>query len=270
LPHDITQAVEQDAIADTLVTPLHSTFEAQHEGADYGYPDASEQEQFAEAPEDSESEQAELTEAVTPEEQGQFMAAQEAFESQPEAQQFEQCSEALSERYAQVHAELDPETCQAWAGKLFADNGYAGLERQVDTVALATVAETASANFEETLRYHPGASAFKEAAGKYFDLAPEQRQSREGQQLYAEAVRAAVPLSSRTMALAVLNDLGTVLNFPNLARSGNPQLLVAQLVMDVAEDAGWFSQQQQQQSRGRFQTNNDLFTEEVLSDFRTL
>jgi hypothetical protein len=279
MPGDITNWLEESAVEDTLVAPLHSTYDdTQDSGSDYRRADGaegvdySEQEQAAEESQDGE--EPKPAEDVTPEEQEAFIQAQEAFESMPEAQQFEQCRELLSQRYEQVQADLDPQTCQEWAQKIVAEHGFPGLESNFDAVALATVAESASSNFEETLQFHPAAPAWKEAAGQYFELTPEQRQSPEGQQLYGAAVRACMPLSNRTMCLAVLNDIGTVLNFPNLARSGNPQLLVAQLVMDVAEDAGWASQPQRQSGQGTrrsgFQTNRDIFDDETLDHFRRL
>jgi hypothetical protein len=270
---DILDVHEQDAIADTLVAPLHSTYEGQDTGTEYSHADGEnidygqeEQEQSADEAQELNPEQG--TDEPTEEQQTEWMQHNEAFDSMPEAQQFEQCSQSLAERYAQVQADLDPQVCQEWAQKIVAEHGFAGLESNFDATALATVAESASSNFEETLSFHPAAPAWREAAGQYFELTPEQRQSAEGQKLYASAVRAAMPLSNRTMCLAVLNDLGVVLNSPNLARSGNPQLLVAQLVMDVAEDAGWASQLQSRNgaSRSIFQTNNDLFDDETMEE----
>src|SRR5205823_9258272 len=133
----------------------------------------------------------------------------------------------LSTQYAEAQAQLDPQVCNQWAQKLVAEHGFPGLEQNFDATALASVAEVASNNFEQTRSLHPAAPAFREAAGRYVALTPERRESTEGQRLYSAAVRSAVPLSSRTMAQAVLCDLGTVLGHPNLARSGNPQLLVA-------------------------------------------
>jgi hypothetical protein len=266
---DILDAVEQDAIADTLVAPLHPVYEqsdsADHAEADQ-FPEASQD--ALEQPEESAQQQDDEAAEVTPEQQEAFLEAQDAFESMPEAQQFEHCCQFLNEQYADAQAQLDPQTCNQWAEKLVADYGFPGLEKNFDATALATVAEVASNNFEQTLSLHPAAPAFREAAGKYFALPPEQRQSAHGQRLYSAAVRSAMPLSSRTMALAVLSDLGTVLRAPGLARTANPQMLVAQLVMDIAEDAGWIGQGRQQtgQYDSPFETNADLFDNEAMEE----
>jgi len=276
---DITEAIEQEAIADTLVAPLQSISEAQEapeSGIDDGLENALDQpsDELGETQDDQPK--ADELQPLSEQEQAALMESQEAFEALPEAEQFQQCTESLSQKYAEVQASLDPETCQQWAAKLAADSGFPGLEGRFDPVALATVAETATSGFEETLRYHPAAPAFREAVGEYYSLSPEQRQTPEGAQLYDAAVRAAMPLNSRTMALAVLNDLGVVLNQPNLPYSGNPLALVAQLEVELAEDAGWLGASQPTReehavgrpgsSRSIFKTNVDLFDDQAMEE----
>ena len=117
MPSDISQAIEMDQIAETLVAPLHSSYDdTQDSGSDYRHADDGtdwqEQPQSAE-----ESQEPEVADAPTEEQQAEWMQHNEAFDSLPEAQQFEQCSQLLSERYEQVQADLDPQTCQEWAQK---------------------------------------------------------------------------------------------------------------------------------------------------------
>jgi hypothetical protein len=275
---DILEAAEQSAIASTLLSPREQAAEYADQHPEFAHlqHDYAEADQFAESPQDAleqpeegaQQEGDDLAAEVTPEHQEAFLQAQEAFESLPETEQFEQCTEFLSTQYAEAQAQLDPQTCNEWAEKLVAEHGFPGLEKAFDATALATVAEVASNNFEQTLSLHPAAPAFREAAGKYFALPPEQRESTEGQRLYSAAVRSAIPLSSRAMAQAVLSDLGTVLRAPGLARTANPQMLVAQLVMDIAEDAGWVGQGRQQAAQydSPFATNADLFDAEAMEE----
>src|SRR5438094_10382443 len=108
---DITEAIEQDAIADTLVAPLHSAYE-QSDSADYAEADqgAEEPQNALEQPEEgAQQEGDDLAAEVTPEHQEAFLQAQEAFESLPETEQFEQCTEFLSTQYAEAQAQLDPQ-----------------------------------------------------------------------------------------------------------------------------------------------------------------
>jgi hypothetical protein len=279
LPSDIKDAIFQDQVASSLLGDQVDESQSEEVSSDAvtlnvdsGDGEYSESELQTESEDGAENEiPEESLEAPTPEEQEAWIGENQAFEALPERQQFEQCSDLLSQQYAQVQAELDPETAQAWVEKLVADTGFGGLEHNFDAVAVATVAEAASSNFETTLRYHPDAPAFQEAAGRYYELSPDQRQSAEGQRRYAAAVQAAMPLNSRTMSLAVLNDLGVGLRFPDLVNSGNPVALISQLVVDMAEDAGWLTQQPDRQSRqgaGRspFQTNQDLFDAESMEE----
>ena len=276
----IEDTLEQEAIADTLVQPLQSISEPQEapeRGINDGFENALDQpsDEIQEIP-DNDAESDEL-QPLSEDEQAARLESQEAFEALPEAEQFQQCTELLSQKYAEVQASLDPETCRAWAAKLAADSGFPGLEGRFDPVVVATVAEVATSNFEETLRYHPAAPAFRDAVSEYYALSPEQRNTREGQQLYDAAVRAAMPLNSRTMALAVLNDLGVAFNQPNLPYSGNPVALVSRLVVELAEDAGWLGASQPNReehaalvrlssSRSPFKTNSDLFDDQAMEE----
>lgn len=281
----IEDSIEQDQIASTLLSPAEQQAEYVERNPEFAH--LSEQSELAESRIDDGLEnamdqpsgelqetegaqpQADELQPLSEEERAARIEGEEAFEALPEAQQFQQCTDALSQKYAEVQANLDPETCQAWAAKLVADSGFPGAEGKFDAVALATVAETATSNFEETLRYHPAAPAFREAVSEYYALSPQQRQTPQGQQLYDVAVRAAMPLNSRTMALAVLNDLGVVLKQPNLPYSGNPLALVAQIEVELAEDAGWLNQHEQvapARHNSPFQTNSDLFDSEAMEE----
>jgi hypothetical protein len=173
MPSDINDALFQDAVATSLLgdqaidesqgEEVSSDVEALN--IDRGEYTESELETESEVGTENETPEESL-EPPSPEQQEAWIAENQAFEALPEGQQFEQCSDLLSQQYAQIQADLDPETCQAWVQKLVADTGFAGLENNFDAMAVAIVAEAASSNFEATLRYHPDAPAFQNAAAR--------------------------------------------------------------------------------------------------------
>src|SRR3954447_26029702 len=108
---DITEALEQDAIAETLVAPLHSTYESEDTGTEYRYADGQEgvdygqqeQEQPAEADGQEIGEQdGEIAEA-TPEQREAFVQELQEWQALTPAAQSTMADQHLQEAYGEAY-----------------------------------------------------------------------------------------------------------------------------------------------------------------------
>src|SRR6266542_846098 len=166
MPSDITQAIEQDAIADTLVAPLQSSYDTQDSGSDYRHADGAEgvdygqeQEQTDDEAQDLSAEPGEILEA-TPEQREAYQQEIQQWQSLPQEQQAHLADQYLEQGYADAYASISPQEAENFTNRVGEQWGNPNLSAVVDPVTFATFADTWSQNVEATIALYPDGPAF--------------------------------------------------------------------------------------------------------------
>jgi hypothetical protein len=258
---DILDVHEQDAIADTLVAPLHSTYESQddtsyahadgEDGVDFGQ----EQEPVEDSQELNPEQDGELPQA-TPEDRAAYQHEMQQWAALPQDQQATRADEYLTQGYTSAYESISPKEAENFTNTVGEQWGNPNLSAIVDPLTFASFADTWSDNVERTISMHPNGPAFLQAL------------SNDPQQ----ALELAAGMCDPVMVGRFFSHFQNLVGNPALFQGRDPLQFAAECILDVAKLQGWGRQQQAapQRSRQKFQTNRDIFSDDVLDRFRTL
>jgi hypothetical protein len=269
---DITEAIEQDAIAETLVAPLQPTYEQQHEGADYRYGDGEEGVDFAQEQLSEEDQQLEAQEQdsdldegeldATPQEREEYVQGMHSWGAMPAEQQAAAADQYLDSAYAEAHSDISPREAQTFTKNFCDDVGQPQLAQMVDPVGFATYVHVWDQNLERTVALHPAGPEFLKALG---DTQHPER-----------AYQAVSKLCDPTMAKLLLDHFAMVVGSRDVIRGVDPMQFAAGWALELARQHGWGQQSAAQSQRGRaggrlpWATNRDLFDEDAMANYRRL
>jgi hypothetical protein len=251
---DILEVHEQDAIADTLVAPLHPQYEPAQDGIDDGAEhalDESSDEVQEVAPEQSED----ALEA-TPEQREQYAQEMNAWQQMPDQEKAQLADDYLETHYEAAYGNITPAEAATFTDAIGENWGIQNLSSQIDPVPFAVFAETWSDHAQRTVALHPEGQQFLEAVAND----PER------------AVHIALNMCDAVMAQRFFEHFQNLLG-PKLFQGRSPMQLAAECMVDLARLQGWGVTQQhaEGESVGRnspFQTNQDIFDNEAVSVFR--
>jgi hypothetical protein len=264
---DITEALEQDAIAETLIAPLHSTYESQDTGTEYRYADGQEgvdygqQEQPAEDGQEIGEQDGEIAEA-TPEQREAFAQELQHWDALPQEQQAQRADEHLQDAYGEAFETITPQRATNFTNEFGKTHwGIDNLAERIEPQAFAPFAEVWTDNASRTISLHPHGEQFLEA------ISDDRRQ--------AEALQIAQSMCDPTMARRYYEHFAGLLG-NDLLQGHTPLSFAAKSLCDYARMENLGQQQQQRQSwrrspsGSRFQTNGDIFDNETEDRCRML
>jgi hypothetical protein len=271
---DITEAIEQDAIADTLVAPLESTYDDQHAGTDYRYADGEEGVDFAQeeqtGEEDQQPDEAEQLDpdegqeelAATPEERAEYVQGLREWDAMPAEQRGQRADQWSDQAYAEAYNDISPREAQTFTKNFCEAVGQPQLVGIVNPQGFAAYVHAWDQNLEQTVARHPDGPEFLKALGD--TQHPE------------KAYQAVSKLCDPTMAKLLLDHFAMVVGNRDVIRGVDPMQFAAGWALELARQHGWGQQSASPSQRGRaggklpWTTNRDLFDESVMAYNRPL
>jgi hypothetical protein len=276
---DILDVHEQDAIADTLVAPLHSNYESEEDtsyahadgedGVDFGQ----EQEQSADTEQpldeaDLAAEQQDELPEVTPEQLETYQQQQQEWQSLPTEQQAQVADQMLQSAYSEAYNSVSPKDAADFTNDFGRSHwGVDNLSQVVDPQEFTAFEEAWADNAENLVAHHQNREQFLEALGH-------------GQS--QEALRIAQSMVDPVMSERYLPHFMAVTNgiFGDTFKQWTPVQFAAKCLCDFALANGWASQPQRESrasSQGQrrnssvpWTSNRDIFDSETLDHFRRL
>jgi hypothetical protein len=277
MPSDITQAIEQDLIAESLlgdISAVQRYDEGQNTGEDtgteYRYADGQNvdtgQEQEQPADTEQQLDDADLTAEpqdelpeVTPEQLETYQQQQEEWQALPTEQQAQVADQMLHSAYTEAYNSVSPKDAADFTNDFGRSHwGIDNLSQVVDPQEFTAFEEAWADNAENLVAHHQHREQFLEALGR-------------GQS--QEALRIAQSMVDPVMSERYLPHFMAVTNgiFGDTVKQWTPVQFAAKCLCDFARANGWASQPQsnsrtQPRSGSFFETNTDLFDDEAMEE----